>query len=311
MDVLVQDVRETAAAQESTMFVREVMRDGSDLAPEPGLCQRLHHARAAGADVVDAGHAVALHIVCQVPQQGLGGAGIVGGQVGYAHHAQLREALFDDLRKADAAFDLGGHARGLRRQQQRVAGAGACHPGQQQAGRAPGGTVVWPDVGVAQGSGHVGEQGHDVDACSRQLVDRQLDGRQVGSEQRDAMTVTQLRQCVCERRGIARIDAASDLRDVLVAEVARGLRDLPIDEFQLREFVGRQHIHEAKVLALARTSGLARSAEFLDDLQHALDGLRIDAGAAVEHAVDGSGADTRQSGDFGDLGDGGHADSCV
>ncbi len=123
------------------------------------------------------------------------------------------------------------------------------------------------------------------------------------------MTVTQLRQFVCERRGIARIDAASDLRDVLVAKVARGLRDLPIDELQLREFIGRQHIHEAKVLALARTSGLARSAEFLDDLQDALDGLRIDAGAAVEHAVDSRGAHTRESGDFGDLGNGGHADS--
>ena len=57
------------------------------------------------------------------------------GRSGVRTMRRRRKALLDDLREADAPLDLGRQARGLRRQQQRVAARRAGHARQQQARR--------------------------------------------------------------------------------------------------------------------------------------------------------------------------------
>ena len=102
------------------------------------------------------------------------------------------------------------------------------------------------------------------------------------------------------------VEAVRDLGDVLVAEVAGRLRDLPVDQFDEGRGVGRQHEGEAEVLALARPAALRRRAELGHHLQHPLHRLGVDARALVEHPVDRGRADAGLAGDVGDGGRGGH-----
>ena len=59
------------------------------------------------------------------------------------------------------------------------------------------------------------------------------------------------------RAASAAVDAVGDLGDVLVAEFAGRLGDLPVDQLEERRRVGRQHEGEAEVLARARAGRAA------------------------------------------------------
>ena len=118
--------------------------------------------------------------------------------------------------------------------------------------------------------------------------------------------VAQCRQLAGETRRVAGFQAVGDFRDVLVAEVARRLRDLSVDQADEGRRLIRQHVRKAKVLAAAWAPGLRFCAKCGDHLQHPLDGFGVDPGASVEHAVNRGGAHACQAGDVGDGGCGGH-----
>ena len=178
---------------------------------------------------------------------------------------------------------------------------------EQQPGGAAGGAAVGADVGLAHRAGDVGEQRHHMDAGAHQLVDRELDRRHVGRHQRDPFAVGHLRQAGRELVAVGGVEPVGDFGDVLVAEVAGRLRDLPVDELEERRLVGGQDEGEAEIGVPARPAALRRRADLGDRPQHPLHRVGVDARPLVEHPIDRGRAHAGTRGDFGDGGRGRHA----
>ncbi len=228
VDVLMQHVGQLAADQQRLVQLGEVVGDQSRQMLQPEFVEHANDAGRTGPDAVDAGQSSRIDLVVQETAQALVDAFVGRRQVGCALHLQMAEAFFDHLREADAPFDLGRHARRLREQEQGVVGM-VRHACQQQTGSASRRPVVGPDEDLAHRAGDVGEERHDMHAVTHLFVDRQLDRRQVGREQDDAVAVADLRQAGGEFSGVVGIEAVGDFGRVLVAKVAGDERDLPFD----------------------------------------------------------------------------------
>ena len=107
--------------------------------------------------------------------------------------------------------------------------------------------------------------------AAHQLVDRQLDRRQVGRHQRDALAIRDLRQAR-RRTARRRRRRGGSVTSVMCwwRKSPRRLRDLALDQVEERRCVGRQHEGEAEVGTRARPAALRRRADLGNDLQHAL-----------------------------------------
>jgi hypothetical protein len=143
-------------------------------------------------------------------------------------------------------------------------------------------------------------------AGAHQLVDRQLDGGQVGRHQRHALAVAQLRQAGSELRAVAGVEPVGDFRDVLVPEVPCRLRDLSFDQVEKGRVIARQDVGEAEVAAAPWSPSLRRRADLGHHLQHTLHRVGVHAGSLVQHPIDRGGAHTRTCGDVGNGGGGRH-----
>ena len=134
-----------------------------------------------------------------------------------------------------------------------------------------------------------------------------LTGGTSGAISATPFAVGHLRQAGGELVAVAGVEPVGDLGDVLVAEVAGRLRDLPVDQLEERRLVGRQDEGEAEVGVAARPAALRRRADLGDHLQHPLHRVGVDARPLVEHPIDRGRAHAGTGGDFGDGGRGGHA----
>ena len=83
-------------------------------------------------------------------------------------------------------------------------------------------------MGLAHRAGHVAEQGDHMHPCAHMVVDGQLDRRHVRRDQHHGVAAADAAQREPEFGRVAGVQAVGDLRDVLVAEVARRLRDMAL-----------------------------------------------------------------------------------
>ena len=188
-------------------------------------------------------------------------AGVAGRQVGRAQHAQLRKALLEHLREADAPLDLGRQARRLRARAaacRAPPAARPCAPSSRPAVR-PAARLSAP-TWVSRIEPATSE--NSVTTCTPERTSSliaSLTGGRSGAISATPSHSRQLRQLGGELLGVGGVEAVRDLGDVLVAEVTRRLRDLAIDQLEERRRVGRQHEGEAEVLA-ACAAGRAAAA---------------------------------------------------
>ena len=116
---------------------------------------------------------------------------------------------------------------------------------EQQPGDPPGREIVGTDEGLAHGPGDVREQRHDMHAGAHEVIDRELDRRHVGPEQRNAVAVRELGEFRRERARVGGFEAVRDFGDVRMAEVRRALGDLAVDHVEESQPRRRQHESEA------------------------------------------------------------------
>jgi len=138
-----------------------------------------------------------------------------------------------------------------------------------------------------------------VHAGTHEFVDCELRRRRIGRDQHDAIKVREPGQFGRVRLRFRYVEPQRQFSDVLMAKVACGLGNLPIDHVEEREPRSGEHVTQIGIAAKRVAAALRRfDAERAHRVAHALHGFRIHARPVIEHAIDRRG--THACG-FGDL----------